>query len=293
MAAAKGRMPPPSLANGDGDLDDLESDFEALLRDSPRQRRSKTAAAEREKELYIIRSGSAPPSVEGARNAVSSIFGDLHAVDMNGYSSGATVSEEAMRSHPAYLSYYYSNGKMNPRVPPPSLSKEDWRMAQRLQVGTSAYGKISERRQQAGGSGVSDGNSCSLFALQPDIQMGGARGGLTEPMMVSENSSARIPSGEWVETGGGSFIGLPGNGMGMRTRSFADVLQVCSYRLSFPLRGCLITCTYAHTCPLKGFNYLCKIFMMLWLHIQHHIQLFIIIVGCLFYSLRCFWRGLG
>ncbi|CAA6662628.1 unnamed protein product [Spirodela intermedia] len=144
---------------------------------------------------------------------------------MNGYSSGATVSEEDMMSHPAYLSYYYSNGNMNPRLPPPALSKEDWRMAQRFQVGTSAYGKIGERRQQAIGSGVSDGNSCSLFTLQPDIQMGRACGGLTEPMMVPETSSARQPAGEWVESGGDSFIGLPGNGMGMKTRSFADVLQ--------------------------------------------------------------------
>ncbi|CAA7399035.1 unnamed protein product [Spirodela intermedia] len=225
MAAANGRMPPPTLANGDGDLDDLGNDFEALLRDSPRQRRGKAAAAERERELNIIRSGSAPPSVEGSRNAVSSLFGNLHAVDMNGYSSGATVSEEDMRSHPAYLSYYYSNGNMNPRLPPPALSKEDWRMAQRFQVGTSAYGKIGERRQQAIGSGASDGNSCSLFTLQPDIQMGRACGGLTEPMMVPETSSARQPAGEWVESGGDSFIGLPGNGMGMKTRSFADVLQ--------------------------------------------------------------------
>ncbi|CBI16097.3 unnamed protein product, partial [Vitis vinifera] len=122
----------PMLKNGDGSFgDDLEKDIGLLLREQRRQE-----ADDYEKELNLYRSGSAPPTVEGSMNAV----GD----DGNG---NGFASEEELRSDPAYLSYYYSNVNLNPRLPPPLLSKEDWRFAQRLKGGSSGLGGIGDRRK--------------------------------------------------------------------------------------------------------------------------------------------------
>ena len=37
--------------------------------------------------------------------------------------------------HPTYLLYYYSHESIDPRLLPPLLSKEDWRVTQRFQAG--------------------------------------------------------------------------------------------------------------------------------------------------------------
>lgn len=81
--------------------------------------------ADYSEELDIHRSGSAPPTVEGSLNAVGGLF-DAKRSDGKGF-----VSEEELRTDPAYVNYYYSNVNLNPRLPPPLLSKEDWRSAQR------------------------------------------------------------------------------------------------------------------------------------------------------------------
>lgn len=80
------------------------------------------AAGDRERELSMCRSGSAPPTVEGSLSAIG------------------RLNDDELRSDPAYLSYYYSNVNLNPRLPPPVLSKEDWRSTQRL-------GGIGDRRK--------------------------------------------------------------------------------------------------------------------------------------------------
>lgn len=91
------------------------------------EQRKQEAAGDGEREVDIFRSGSAPPTVEGSMNAVAGL-----------------ISEGELRSDPAYLSYYYSNVNLNPRLPPPVLSKEDWRSTQRL-------GGIGDRRKAGGG----------------------------------------------------------------------------------------------------------------------------------------------
>jgi pumilio RNA-binding family len=70
--------------------------------------------AEAERDFEVFRSGSAPPTVEGA---------------MSGGAGGLLLDDE-LRADPAYQSYYYSNAHLNPRLPPPLLSKEDWRSSQ-------------------------------------------------------------------------------------------------------------------------------------------------------------------
>ncbi|KAM7467880.1 hypothetical protein LguiB_015442 [Lonicera macranthoides] len=76
-----------------------------------------------DRELSTYQSRSTLPTVKGSLNAV----GTTITANFGG------VSEEELRSDPAYISYYYSNVNLNPRLLHPLLSKEDWRFAQKLQ----------------------------------------------------------------------------------------------------------------------------------------------------------------
>ncbi|CAI0443266.1 unnamed protein product [Linum tenue] len=173
-------------------------DLGKLIRE---QRLQQSAASDREDELNIYRSGSAPPTVEGS---LSSIGGLLR---KNG--AGGFLSEEELRSDPAYVNYYYSNANVNPRLPPPLLSKEDWRFAQRIHGGTPANSVVGDRRK-VGRGGDNEGNR-SLFAMQPGF--GGGK---------EENGNG---NGGGVEWGVDGLIGLPGLGVGSRQKSIAEMIQ--------------------------------------------------------------------
>ncbi|KAI3705211.1 hypothetical protein L1987_75445 [Smallanthus sonchifolius] len=116
--------------------------------------------------------------------------------DRNSISSNEMLTEEELRSHPMYSAYYYDHGNFNPRLPPPLLSKEDWRAAQRFQVEGS-----------------------SLFSMQPRLGM--QKDAESELM---EMRKARKNSAEWVSKPD-CLIGLSDSGMGCRRKSFADILQ--------------------------------------------------------------------
>ncbi|CAI0412052.1 unnamed protein product [Linum tenue] len=157
-------------------------DLAQLIRE---QRLQQEAASERENELNIYRSGSAPPTVDGS---LSSIGGLLR-------------KNEELRSDPAYVNYYYSNANVNPRLPPPLLSKEDWRFAQRLHGGTPANSVVGDRRNVGRGGGN----------MQPGF--GGGK---------EENG---IGNGGGVEWGVDGLIGLPGLDLGSRQKSIAEMIQ--------------------------------------------------------------------
>ncbi|KAL6591512.1 hypothetical protein ACP70R_050015 [Stipagrostis hirtigluma subsp. patula] len=210
--------PSPAAAAGPT-FEDLERDLQAVLMDQ-----NHTASAD---ELSMFRSGSAPPTVEGARTAIGALFSGppAHVNSLGGGSSGATgldmLSEEEIRSHPAYLAYYYSNEHLNPRLPPPMVSKEDWRAAQRFQA---VSGGIGDRRRRP--SEVGSGNS--LFSVQP-----GARENSGDKVLLNDrmgrgerNGLARQQSSEWLGRGTDGLIGLSDvSGLGSRRKSFADALQ--------------------------------------------------------------------
>lgn len=186
---------------------DYGEDLSMLIREQRRQQE----ASEREKELNPYRSGSAPPTVEGSLNAVGGLF---DASVLSGFKKNGGkgfVTEEELRSDPAYVNYYHSNVNLNPRLPPPLLSKEDWRFAQRLQGGggggSSAVGGIGERRKVGEGGNANR----SLFSVQPGI------GGKEETEVESRKGAA-----EW---GGDGLIGLPGFGLG-RQKFIAEIIQV-------------------------------------------------------------------
>ncbi|XP_042512573.1 pumilio homolog 2-like [Macadamia integrifolia] len=200
----------PMLGSNDGSFgEEFGKELGLLLREQRRQE-----ANDRERELNLYRSGSAPPTVEGSLNAVGGLFnhvGDASLSDFAGSKNANEFSEEQLRSDPAYLSYYYSNVNLNPRLPPPLLSKEDWRSAQRLQGGSSVIGGIGDRRKV---NRDGDGGSRSLFSLQPGFnsQKEENEVGLRKPQAASE----------W---GGDGLIGLSGLGLGSRQKSFADIFQ--------------------------------------------------------------------
>ena len=84
----------------------------------------------------LSRSGSAPPSMEGSLAAFDIMKGQT--VDLDGslenLSNAAQncKSEEQLRAHPAYLAYYCTNVNLNPRLPPPLMSRENRHLMQHI-----------------------------------------------------------------------------------------------------------------------------------------------------------------
>ncbi|KAL8129914.1 hypothetical protein V2J09_019069 [Rumex salicifolius] len=210
MLSELGRTP----MMGEGSFgDEFEKEIGMLLREQRRQE-----ADDRERELNLYRSGSAPPTVEGSMNAIGGLFGNSSFSDFASKNGNAVLSEEELRSDPAYLSYYYSHVNLNPRLPPPLLSKEDWRSAQRLQGGSSAVGGIGDRRK--GNKDESNGGSRSSFAIPPGFA--GKKEG-----MEAESDNGKS-SADWGRDG---LIGLPGIGLGNKQKSLVEIFQddlVCS-----------------------------------------------------------------
>lgn len=205
-----------------GSLEDsLKSEIDLILREHRNQ-----SGMDRERDLNIYRSGSAPPTVEGSLSAVGSLLGnsdfrDFNTTSVRGFNSGG-LSEEEIRSHPTYLSYYYSHDNINPRLPPPSLSREDWRVAQRFQAGGSSLGEIGDWRKK---KAVEDGESSSLFSMQPGLSVKQAEDDLMKLRNASGRNLSRQTLSAWTDRGSNSSVGLSSSGLGARRKSFADILQ--------------------------------------------------------------------
>ncbi|KAL6204537.1 hypothetical protein ACLB2K_021804 [Fragaria x ananassa] len=212
----------PMLGGNEGSFgDEFEKEISMLLRDQRRQE-----ADDRESDLNIYRSGSAPPTVEGSLNAVGGLFagGGGGGGGVGGGVAGSFLSEfpgakngngfsseEEMRSDPAYLKYYYSNVNMNPRLPPPLLSKEDWRCAQRMKGGSSVLGGIGDRRKV---NRADDASGRAMYSMPP---------GFNSRKQESDVEPDKVRgSAEWGNDG---LIGLPGLGLGNKQKSLAEIFQ--------------------------------------------------------------------
>ncbi|KAK8695807.1 hypothetical protein V6N13_000955 [Hibiscus sabdariffa] len=211
----------PMIGSGEGSFgDDLEKEIGLLLR----EQRSRQDADDLERELNLYRSGSAPPTVEGSLSAVGGLFGSGAATPAVGNAAtafsafaqakkGGFTSEEELRSDPAYHSYYYSNVNLNPRLPPPLLSKEDWKFAQRLKGGSSVVCGIGDRRK-SNRDDIGIGSNRSLFSMPP---------GFTSRKQENEMEAEKVhSSGDWGSDG---LIGLPGIGLGNKQKSLAEIFQ--------------------------------------------------------------------
>ncbi|XP_074267990.1 pumilio homolog 1-like [Silene latifolia] len=204
--------------NNDGSFgDELEKEIGMLLREQRRQGQEPGGVGDdRERDLSIFRSGSAPPTVEGSLNAVGGLFSDgsngsAFSEFARSNNSNETVSEDELRSDPAYLSYYYSNVNLNPRLPPPLLSKEDWRLTQRLQGGNSVLGGIGDRRKV---NRAENGPGRSPFLMPPGF------GSKKEEREVEPEKVQG--TADWGKDG---LPGLPGIGLGAKQKSLAEIFQ--------------------------------------------------------------------
>ncbi|XVE68830.1 hypothetical protein DITRI_Ditri09bG0101500 [Diplodiscus trichospermus] len=218
----------PTMHNGSErpslNLEDSLTELELILRAQRNQQ-----FVSRERDLDIYRSGSAPPTVEGSLNAAGSLFANPDFGDINGITgvgsgrnNNGMLSEDEIRSHPAYLSYYYSHENINPRLPPPLLSKEDWRVAQRFQASGSSLGSIGDWRKK---KLVDGGDTSSLFSMQPGLSVQQGQNDLMELRNANARNMSRNMSAEWLDRSSDGLVGLSGTGLGARRRSFADILQ--------------------------------------------------------------------
>ncbi|KAM3210041.1 hypothetical protein ACQJBY_064211 [Aegilops geniculata] len=103
------------------------------------------------------RSGSAPPSMEGSLAALGNLIGqrsgnfDTSLGNLDNV-TGSSTAEEQLRADPAYFDYYGSKVNLNPRLPPPLISRESRRFMNRV-------GKVKEWRVVS----QDDSNKGSLF----------------------------------------------------------------------------------------------------------------------------------
>ncbi|XP_042418571.1 pumilio homolog 3-like isoform X1 [Zingiber officinale] len=168
--------------------------------------------SDQERDLNIFRSGSAPPTVEGSINAVGGILSQevrAGVLDLLQSQNGnEPSSEEELRSHPAYFSYYCSHVNLNPRLPPPLLSKEDSRSIHRLQVGRSASEWFGNRRTM---NLWDEGGSASLLSQQL----------MLTPEELAVDPREVPEKREWLDN---TEAGLVQYSLG-RQKSFADDLQ--------------------------------------------------------------------
>nr|ABW81162.1 PMpt5-1 [Capsella rubella] len=188
--------------------DDYEKEIGVLLGE---QQRRQEEADEIERELNLYRSGSAPPTVDGSVSAAGGLFnggGRAPFLEFGGGNKGNGFGsdDEELRKDPAYLSYYYANMKLNPRLPPPLMSREDLRVAQRVKGSSNVLGGVGDRRNV--------NESRSLFSKPPGFDQ------MKQHEFEAEKTSAS--SSEWDANG---LIGLPSLGIGGKQKSFADMFQ--------------------------------------------------------------------
>ena len=198
--------------------DTLQSELEWILQEQRNQQ-----FVNRERGFDIYRSGSAPPTVEGSLSAFGSLRNFDYGANNSGRSNnGGVLTEDDIRSHPAYLSYYYSHETINPRLPPPLLSKEDWRAAQRFQVGgSSSVQGFGDWRKNV----TPNGDSSSLFSMQPGFSAQQAENDLMELRKASGRNLSRQSSTQLLDRHVDGTSRMSGTGLGVRRVGYSDILQ--------------------------------------------------------------------
>lgn len=157
------------------------------------------------------RSGSAPPSVEGSNASIGGLLASqiMGAGAVDG--SDFIDSEQELRSDPAYLAYYYSHVNMNPRLPPPLVTRENYLLAQRL-----AVNGLGDKRKLRS---FDDSSSRSLFSAQPTLPTHNEELEFSEDDKSSLEDLVRQVRGE---QGADASMGLS---YGNRPKSLVDLIQ--------------------------------------------------------------------
>ncbi|CAI0442106.1 unnamed protein product [Linum tenue] len=177
-------------------------------------------------ESVPSRSGSAPPSMEGSIAAIGKLLAQQNMSMTSSLESLHNAienceSEEQLRSDPAYFAYYCSNVNLNPRLPPPLLSRENRRLVRHIGgLGTNWRGASVDDTGNV--SLHLSGGSLSTHKEEPEDER--------SPRDASENSldnSSLLISGHSASFAGG------------RHKSLVDLIQEDFPRTPSPV--------YSHT----------------------------------------------
>lgn len=117
------------------------------------------------------RSGSAPPSIEGSFAA----FGDLinkqplSNSSLTALSSGleSFQSEDLLQAYPLYSTYYHLNSDLNPRLPPPNMSRKSIHLAHHKGVSGNNW-RLPSVDGHGSGSMYVPGSSLSTHEEEPE-----------------------------------------------------------------------------------------------------------------------------
>lgn len=170
------------------------------------------------------RSGSAPPSVEGSLAALGSVWpsdveSETNRISRPGSGEGIVItdSEQELRSDPAYLAYYYSHINLNPRLPSPIISRDNYHLAQRL-----ASSNFADKKKLRS---FDDSNKRSLFLAQPVLPTHNEETESSEDDKSPIGHLLRQVSDNWADKGGDAFSGNSFYGLGARPKSLVDLIQ--------------------------------------------------------------------
>ncbi|OVA19220.1 Pumilio RNA-binding repeat [Macleaya cordata] len=162
------------------------------------------------REVVPNRSGSAPPSMEGSFAAIGNLIAqqnsnlDASLANLNN-ASEHFESEEQFRADPAYLAYYFSNVNLNPRLPPPLVSRENRRLVRHI----GGYGNNWRL------TSLDDSSNGSLHL---------SRGTLSTHKEEPEDDRSP-PSGDWAERSNVFFSGEFATSLAGRHKSLVDLIQ--------------------------------------------------------------------
>lgn len=164
-------------------------------------------------DMIPSRSGSAPPSMEGSIAAIGNLLAKHNSSTNASLESlsnalGNYESEEQLRSHPAYFAYYCSNVNLNPRLPPPLMSRENRRLVRHMGSSGSNWRSTS----------VDDVGNGTLHLSRSSLS--------THEEEPEEDRSPRQASENLSEISSAFFPGQKSTSLVGRHKSLVDLIQV-------------------------------------------------------------------
>lgn len=170
------------------------------------------------REVVPGRSGSAPPSVEGSFASIGNLIAQQNPnLDASLESLRESCeTEEQMRADPAYLAYYCSNVNLNPRLPPPLISRENRRLVRHI-------------------GGFGNNKKVTSFDDSSSISLNMSKGTLSTHKEESEDDkSPRKASDDWAERN--EFLSGQYNSLAGRHKSLVDLIQVHNSIPKYPVQ---------------------------------------------------------
>lgn len=158
------------------------------------------------------RSGSAPPSMEGSFTALGNLLAQKNTSLTSSLASLSNVienceSEEQLRSDPAYFAYYCSNINLNPRLPPPLISRENRRLARHI----GGFGNNWRA------TSIDDSGDVSSPFYHSSLT--------THKEEPEDDKSPRQASDKWAEDNNVSLFEQDSASLAVRHKSLVDLIQ--------------------------------------------------------------------